>query len=263
MQQYDLKDKVSVITGGGSGIGKAIARRFAAEGSQVVLAGRTANKLARAVNDIGGTASYRVCDVTDEDQVKDLFMDLQTVDVLVLCAGHALRGEIWTTSIDMVRDLFNVRFFGTYMPISYAIPKMPPGSSIVCMAGMADRVQFSTYTAGAAVDGAITALVHNLGSVGLTKEKGIRVNAVSPGYVQGTGIEVRNLTPERAEYNAKLFPVYLDKLAISRMAEPEEIAEAAHFVVTQPYLTGKIIEMDGGAGSGTCMTKWELAVAEK
>jgi NAD(P)-dependent dehydrogenase (short-subunit alcohol dehydrogenase family) len=134
-----LEGKTAVVTGGGSGIGLAIAERFAREGAQLVLVGRRKQRLAEAAARIGAGAAGIPADVGDEAQVRALFEGLPRVDLLVTCAGHAVFGPIDELPPGAWRELFAARLFGQIYACHYAVPKMPEGGVILLCSGIAAR----------------------------------------------------------------------------------------------------------------------------
>jgi len=235
-----LEGKLAVVTGGGSGIGLAIAERFAGDGARLVLAGRRQERLDEAVASIGGDARGVSVDVADEEQVKALFDDLPRVDLLVTCAGTATFGAVDELPLAEARKLFEARFFGQLCACRYAVPKMPEGGAILLCSGVAGRVGLADYSAGSALCGAINAMARAL-AVELAP-RGIRVNALSPGLIIPTSIE-NNLEGEKL---AEFVRNTMARIPLGRPGPPTSMADAAHFLATCDYMTGQVIDVDGG-----------------
>ncbi len=235
-----LAEKVAVVTGGSSGIGYAIAQRFAREGARVVLVGRNTQHLDEAVKRIGHSATAISTDVSNDEQVRQLFDQLERVDLLVTCAGGALFGPVEVIPPAQVRELFATRFFGQLTATHYAIPKMPAGGVIIFCSGVADVVGLPFFSAGTAIDGAINAMTRAL-AVELGSRE-IRVNAISPGLIDETNIQT-NMSQEQLDEFAD---ATVKAIPLKRMGRPAEVADAAHFLATCQYASGLVIEVDGG-----------------
>ncbi|MBR8839231.1 MAG: SDR family oxidoreductase [Stigonema ocellatum SAG 48.90 = DSM 106950] len=235
-----LTGKIAVVTGGSAGIGYAIARRFASSGAKVILASRQPQRLAAAAKSIGDSAVAMSTDVSDVEQVQRLFEGLARVDILVTCAGGAHFGAIDTVPVAQAKSLFEGRFFGQLAAAHYAVPKMPPGSVIIFCSGIAARVGLPYYSAGSALCGAVNSMTRAL-AVELAP-RGIRVNAISPGLIEGTDIQ-SNLSKEQVE---NLASSAIARIPLKRAGNSNEVADAAFFLATCGYVTGQIIEVDGG-----------------
>lgn len=235
-----LAGKVAIVTGGGSGIGYAIAERFADSGANVILVGRKALRLNDAIKRIGRGAVAIPTDVSDDKQVKRLFEQYEHVDLLVTCAGGALFGPVEAIPLAQVRDLFATRFFGQFMAAHYAIPKMTSGGVIIFCSGVADVVGLPFFSAGTAIDGAINAMTRSL-AVELGT-KGIRVNAISPGLIDNTETETNMSREQVHEFTEST----VNAIPLRRKGLPAEVADAAYFLATCQYASGQVIEVDGG-----------------
>lgn len=235
-----LLGKIAVITGGSAGIGYAVAQRLANAGAKVIIASRQPQRLAMAAKSIGDRAVAISTDVSDIKQVQQLFEELERVDLLVTCAGAALFGAIDTFPIAQAKSLFEGRFFGQLAAAQCAVPKMRSGSVIVFCSGIAASVGLPYYSAGSALCGAVNSMTRSL-AVELAP-RGIRVNAISPGLIEGTDIQ-SNLPKEQADNFAELTKA---KLPLKRAGQPDEVAEAVFFLAMCNYITGQIIEVDGG-----------------
>lgn len=239
-----LTGKVAVVTGGGSGIGLAIAKRFAEEGASVVIAGRDRDRLERGVAEIGHAARGVPTDVSRDGDVAALFAPLERVDILATCAGGAHFGAIDEVEPGTWRELFAGRFFGQMSACHQAVPKMPGGGVILLCSGVAGQAGLANYSGGSALCGAVNALGRAL-AVELGP-RGIRVNVLSPGLIAGTAIK-SNLAPnEQASFLSRT----LERIPMHRPGRPGDIAEAAMFLVTCEYANGMVPEIDGGWTAG-------------
>jgi len=235
-----LDGKVAVVTGGGTGIGLAIAERFASEGANVTIVGRRKERLDEAVKRIGHGAVGVAVDVGDDAQVKRLFADFDRVDILATCAGTATFGPIDQVAPQAWRDLFAGRFFGQLSCCHFAVPKMPSGSVIMLCSGIAGEAGLTNYSGGSGLCGAVNAMGRAL-AVELAV-RGIRVNVLSPGLIAGTAGE-SNLGPdERVQFLAQT----LIRIPMHRPGAPRDMADAAFFLATCQYASGMVLNVDGG-----------------
>jgi len=235
-----LDGKIAVVTGAGSGIGLAIAERFGAEGAEVILVGRTKERLDEAAARIGGGARGVSLDVGEEEQVRQLIEDLPRVDILCTCAGTAVFGPVDELPPSAWKDLFHSRFFGQLYAVHHAVPKMSEGSLILLCSGIADAAYVPDYAGGAAICGAVNAMGKNL-AVELAP-RGIRVNVLSPGFIIGTDIKF-NLDGEKAIDFVKRS---IADTPLPYHGHPKDLADAAIFLATCNFVTGQVIEVDGG-----------------
>jgi NAD(P)-dependent dehydrogenase (short-subunit alcohol dehydrogenase family) len=235
-----LDGKIAIITGGGTGIGLAIAERYASEGAEVVIAGRNKGRMDEAVARIGHGARGMVTDVGDEAQVQRLIDSVPRVDLLVTCAGGAVFGPVETVPMSAWQALFNDRFFGQLSACRYAVPKMAAGGVIVLCSGIAGHAALANYAGGAGLCGAINAMGRSL-AIELAP-KGIRVNVLSPGLTRDTAIDWG--------VPATQVGAFLDTLAshvpMKRPGVPRDMADAAWFLATCSYATGMVLDVDGG-----------------
>ena len=235
---------MAVVTGGGSGIGLAIAKRFAAEGAKIVVAGRSKERLDLAVAEIGHGARGVPTDVARDEEVAALFAPLERVDILVTCAGGAHFGPVEEVTPDAWRGLFAARFFGQLSACHHAVPRMPAGGVILLCSGIAGHTGLANYSGGSALCGAVNALGRAL-AVELGP-RGIRVNVLSPGLIFGTAIQSNMALEQSREFVANT----LQRIPLHRTGGPEDIAGAAMFLATCEYANGIVLDVDGGWTAG-------------
>ncbi|MFI6956498.1 SDR family NAD(P)-dependent oxidoreductase [Nocardia sp. NPDC050408] len=235
-----LAGKLAVITGGGSGLGFASARRLAEAGADVMLVGRSLERVRKAADTIGEHARGWSSDVSDHQQLADLFLQWPRVDILVTCAGSAIAGPVESLSVAKVRRLLDTRVLGQLIAVQCALPRMSSDGTIVLTSGVADRVGLPGYSVGAVVDGAINALVAQL-AVELGP-RGIRANAISPGLIGGTDQQT-GLPPGKLD---RLYAELARRVPQRRVGWPSEVADAIHFLVTTTYVNGQVLQVDGG-----------------
>jgi NAD(P)-dependent dehydrogenase (short-subunit alcohol dehydrogenase family) len=249
-----LLDRVAVVTGGGSGIGLATVRRFAAEGAKVVVADLDTATGTAVAEEVGGEFVH--VDVTNEDAVRALFdttaEKLGSVDVAFNNAGISPPDDdsILTTGLDAWRRVQEVNLTSVYLCCKYAIPHMQrqgKGSIINTASFVAVMGAATSQISYTASKGGVLAMSRELG-VQFARE-GIRVNALCPGPVNTPLLqELFAKDPERAARRLVHIPV-------GRFAEPQEIAAAVAFLASDDssFITASQFLVDGGI-SGAYVT---------
>ena len=247
---FSLKNKSAVITGGGSGIGKAIATLFAKQGATVhiiELSEESAAQTIAEIKELGATAYSYSCNVSNQQQVLDTFAKISKVDILVNNAGIAHVGNLEKTSEDDFLRIFDVNVKGAYNCLYAAIPLMKKngGGAIVNMASIASVVGISDRFAYSMSKGAIYAMSMSVARDYINDN--IRSNTISPARVH---------TPFVDGFIAKNYPgkegEIFDKLSksqpIGRMGKPEEVASLALYLCSEEagFVTGNDYALDGG-----------------
>ncbi len=247
---FKLTGKSAVITGGGSGIGKAISTLFAKQGATVhiiELNGDAANETANEITNANGNAISHTCDVSNQQQVLDVFGKIGKTDILINNAGIAHIGRADNTSeVDFDR-IYNVNVKGAYNCLFAAIPIMKANNggvilntaSIAAHVGITDRFAYSTSK------GAIHAMTLSVARDYLGDN--IRCNSISPARVHTPfvdGFIAKNYAGQEAETFEKLSKTQ----PIGRMAQPEEIAALALYLCSDEagFITGTDYPIDGG-----------------
>ena len=227
-----FEGKRALVTGAGSGIGAAVARRLAADGAEVIVADLTPEAVAA---ELGARAV--VLDVRHEAEIEFAMADL---DVLVNCAGIGSTTNAPETTLEVWENVFAVNARGTFLCCKYAIPGMAArgGGSIVNIASVAGLVGLRNRAAYCASKGAVISLTRALAVDHVAD--GIRVNAVAPGTVDSPW--VRRLVEDVGES--------LDALRarqpLGRLGTPEEIADAVVYHAGAEFVTGSVLVIDGG-----------------
>lgn len=239
----DLKGKKVVVTGGASGIGLATAKRFAEEGSEVIIFDVNENALKKTLELNSELAGGVVVDVSEESSVVNGFEEVDSmiggIDVLVSNAGISVRNLFKDTTYDQWKKVLDINLGGMYLCAKEALKRMEKQKSGVILFtastnGMEGHPYYADYNASKA--GVIL-----LGkTLALEYAPFIRVNSVCPGYV---------LTPmQKAEYTEEMLEKVNDGIPMKRHAEPEEVGALYAFLASDEakYITGVHIPIDGG-----------------
>ena len=247
---FRLDKKIAVITGAGSGIGKAIAIMFAKQGAIVNIidwSEENGSAVASEINNGGGKAKFFKCDVSDQKNVLSVFQQIGTLDILVNSAGVAHVGKAETTSEEDFDRIMIVNVKGVYNCIYAAIPllKKSNGGSIINIASVAALVGLPDRFAYSASKGAVVSM-----SMSVAKDylkENIRCNSISPARIH---------TPFVDGFIAKNYPgrekEMFDKLSktqpIGRMGTTEEVAALALYLCSDEasFITGCDYPIDGG-----------------
>ena len=243
-----FENKVVVVTGGTSGIGLATAKHFAAEGASVFITGRRQEELDAAVKAIRGKVSGVRADISklaDIDRLYDAVQQKHSqIDVLATNAGGGSMLPLGAITEEQYEDTFGRNVKGVIFTVQKALPLLRDGAAVILMgstAGTTGTAAFSIYSASKAA-------VRNLARSWTLdlKERGIRVNVVSPGPVKTPGL-VGLAGPDVAQQQG-LLDYMATHLPIGRVADPDEIAKAVAFLASDDasFVVGAELFVDGG-----------------
>jgi NAD(P)-dependent dehydrogenase (short-subunit alcohol dehydrogenase family) len=233
-----------VITGGTSGIGLATAKALIADGARVLVTGRTPTSLENARAALGSRAIVEASDaVNDIDGlVGRAVTEFGAVDLLVLNAGGTAPSTVDETSEAMYDELFELNTKAPYFTLQKFLPLLPKGSAVVLTTSVSNTKGIATTSVYSATKAALRSLTRTFARELI--DRGVRVNAVSPGPID-TGILERTMSAEAAQE-------FLDQIKadnpMQRFGEPEEVAKAIIFLgFDATYTTGTELLVDGGA----------------
>ncbi|MBC7889459.1 MAG: SDR family oxidoreductase [Ferruginibacter sp.] len=247
---FNLTNKITVITGAASGIGKAVAIVFAKQGATVHLLDMNEAGLMEAVTEIkeqGGNAEQHLADVTNQQAIRSLFEKIGRIDILVNCAGISNIGKADNTSEEDFDRVYRVNVKGIYNCLHEAIPGMKNNKNgvILNMASIANNVGLPDRFAYSMSKGAVLGMTLSVARDYIGD--GIRCNCISPARVH---------TPFVDNFIAKSYPgkeeEMFDKLSksqpIGRMAKPVEIAHLILYLCSAEasFITGCDYPIDGG-----------------
>jgi len=242
--------KHALVTGGGSGIGRAIAVRLAAEGASVVVLERTAEAGEGTVAEIhaaGGAARVLAVDVSDTEAMRTAFGGLEKLDVLVNNAGIAHVGDVVTTTAADLDRIYSVNVKGVYHGLHFGVQKLLEGGggAIVNMASVVSKIALEDRFAYSMSKGAVLTMTLSVARDFIDQK--IRCNCVCPARVHTPfvdGFVGKNYPGREAEMLAKLSAAQ----PIGRMGQPSEIAALVAFLASDEagFITGSCYDIDGG-----------------
>lgn len=243
-----LEQKIAVVTGGSTGIGLAIAKRFVSEGAKVYITGRRQAELDAAIQAIGGGAESARVDSADIAQLQALFDQINhrhgKLDVLVANAGGGSLLPFGQITEEHFDDTFSRNVKGTLFTVQTALPLLGKGSSVILTGSTAASGGTEAFSVYAASKAAVRAFARNW--IIDLKGRGIRVNTLSPGPIKTPGlVELVGNDPNQQQG-------FLDHLAslipMGRVGEPDEIAKAAVFLASDDssFVNGIELFVDGG-----------------
>jgi NAD(P)-dependent dehydrogenase (short-subunit alcohol dehydrogenase family) len=245
-----LEGKVAVVTGGNSGIGLAAAQRLQEEGARVAISGRNAKTLEEAVKTIGNGILAVQSDVTIPADLDKLYTKVTQkfgkIDVLFVNAGIYKFVPFTATTEGLYDELFDNNTKGAYFTIQKALPYLNDGASIILNTSVADEVGVVNGTVYAATKAALRSFTRSMAAE--LVDRGIRVNAVSPGPINTPeGFARTGLPKDVVEQFVK---DVVSQVPMKRMGQPSEIAGAVAFLASSDasYMTGAEIPVDGGFG---------------
>ncbi len=248
-----LKNKVAVITGGGSGIGKAIATKFASAGSHVHVMEINVGDGSVLANEIagsGGKARVYQCDVSRQEEVIKVIQkisDMHPIDILVNNAGIAHVGNLENTAEEDMDLLYSINVKGVYNCMYAAIGGMVKngGGVILNMASIASSVGISDRFAYSMTKGAVLTMTYSVAKDYI--DKGIRCNCISPARIHTPFVDgfIKKNYPGKED---EMFEALSKTQPIGRMGTPEEVASLALFLCSDEgaFITGTDYPLDGG-----------------
>ncbi|MCE8423627.1 MAG: 3-oxoacyl-[acyl-carrier-protein] reductase [Candidatus Methanoperedens sp.] len=241
-----LKDKVTIITGAGSGIGRETAILFAKEGSKIVIADvneKAGLEVAETIKNEGGEAFFSILDVSNRAQIRQVVKDTidkyGKIDVLINNAGIIQDALIVKMTEEQWDRVISINLKGPFNCIQAVVePMINQGSGVI--------LNISSIVALYGNVGQANYVATKSGLIGITKtlakelgKKGIRVNAVAPGFI---------ITPMTAGMPDKILEMMKEKTPLKRLGKPIDIANALLFLASDEssYVNGVVLSVDGG-----------------
>jgi len=242
--------KLAIVTGGGSGLGFAIAEKFVQNGIQTIIAGRNKEKLDAAKQKLGALCHTMPCDVTDLPSipgfVKKITEQFGQIDILVNNAGANMKKEFTEVTDEDFQQIILTNLTAVFTMSREVVKQMLPYQSgsiinISSMAALYGIPKVIAYSASkTAIDGMTRAMAVELSG------KGIRVNSIAPGFIYSEmTAKALDSDPER---KAKVF----GRTPMGTMGQPMDIGEAAYFLASDAakFITGIVLPVDGGNSIG-------------
>lgn len=229
-----------LIVGGSSGMGLALARRTLAIGAEVIIVGRNEDKLKRTGAELQSAALSTVAaDITQEGQVADLFERVGRLDHIVSTAADIEGAYELLPSLDLraAQKVVESKFYGPLLLAKYGVPVLSPAGSITFTSGIAAYRPSARGSVVAAVSAGLEGLVRALA----VEVAPIRVNAVSPGWV-----DTPIWTFVAGDKKDETLSAMAKRLPVGRVGQPEDIADAISFLMGNAFTTGTILHVEGG-----------------
>lgn len=240
-----LENKVAIVSGGGSGIGKAIAQAFVREGAQVVIAGRDNRKLGLAASEIGGDCLAVAADVSSSTGISKLVAaaleKFKRINILVNNAAVLLHGTAESLSEEDFDQTFNVNVRGLWLLARSVLPHMRAagGGSIINIGSVLSLLGARNRVAYSASKGAVLAMTRAMALDHAAEN--IRVNCICPGIVETELVTKFNLDENARRQRVAMHP-------LGRFGQPADVASAAVFLASDEsgWTTGSALTVDGG-----------------
>ncbi|OHD27730.1 MAG: hypothetical protein A2Y34_08855 [Spirochaetes bacterium GWC1_27_15] len=242
-----FKDKVVIITGGGRGIGKVLAKSFAREEALLAICSRTKKQIDEVAEECakdGHKILSIPCDVSKQDEVeklvKEVMKEYNRVDILINCAGSFMMSPSLLTDISEINAMYNNNYLGTFL-MSQAVGRIMIAQGygkIINMASLLSFIAFPERASYAASKGAVLQLTRVLGVE--WADKGINVNAIAPGMIK---IETPHPI-DKTEFTSKIE----QRVPAKRVGTPNDIVGPIFFLASEDsnYINGQTIVVDGG-----------------
>ncbi len=242
-----LEGKVTLVTGGSSGIGLATARQFIKEGAFVYITGRRQTELDNAVKMLGTQAKGIRADASKLPDLDALYAQIQQekgrLDVLFVNAGGGSFAPLGQITEQQFDDTFNTNVKGVLFTVQKALPLIPDGGAIVLNASIVSVQGVPSFSVYSASKAAVRSFAR--GWTNDLKDRKIRVNVVSPGPIDTPGLSGLAQTEEQKE---ALYSQLASTVPLGRVGQPEEIAKAAVFLASDDasFVAGIELFVDGG-----------------
>jgi 3-oxoacyl-[acyl-carrier protein] reductase len=233
-----MSDRTAVVVGGASGIGRAVAHALAADDYRVTVADRNADGARTVAAELGQPHTAVTVEVTDEASVRMLFEHVDALDVVVNTAGYSGVGLITDLAVEDFRSVVDVCLTGAFLVIKHAAPRLRDGGSLVSLSSLNGRQPAAAMSAYCAAKAGLSMLTQ-VAALELAP-RGIRVNAIAPGFVHTPLTEPATQIPG-------VLDEYLENTPLGRAGTPEDIAEAVLFASKASWLTGEVLDLNGGA----------------
>ena len=247
---FSLRGEHTLITGGGTGIGLAIAKAMHASGARVVLIGRREAELAEAVRGLGAGASYVVHDITQFDAAAGLIERITKEQGPITClvnnAGMHLKKPVIDTLPEEFQQVMNTHIFGAHALSRVVLPVMieRKRGNIIFVASMASLFGIPLVVAYAAAKSAMIGMIRTMATE--LSPHNVRVNAIAPGWID-TAMSRKAFAGDPTRKNK-----IISRTPMARLGDPEDVGWAAVYLTAPAakFVTGSILPVDGGVAMG-------------
>lgn len=242
-----LAGKVTVITGGSSGIGLGTAKRFVAEGAKVAITGRNQTQLDQAARELGASAIAIQGDVSNLRDLERIYQTVESklgkVDALIVNAGVYVLGSVADFTEEQFDKVSDINFKGAFFSVQKALPILKDGSSIVLVSSTVNGKGIPNHAAYSATKAAVRSLARSFSADLLSRK--IRVNVLSPGPIDTPVFGTVTSNADEAKAMAAAMGNFTP---VKRLGTPDEIAAAALYLATDEsaFMLGAEILLDGG-----------------
>jgi len=242
-----LNGKIALITGGNSGIGLATAKAFVNEGAYVFITGRREAELAAAAKEIGKNVTAVTSDVSNLDDLDRLFTQIKRekskLDIVFANAGVAKLLPIGELTEEHYDSTFNINVKGMIFTVQKALPLLPDGASVILNASIVASKGFGANSVYSATKAAVRSFARTWTTD--LKDRRIRVNAISPGFIETPGLKGLMASREGGEEGLTMMA---STVPLGRVGTPDEIAKAVVFLASDDssYVAGTELFVDGG-----------------
>jgi NAD(P)-dependent dehydrogenase (short-subunit alcohol dehydrogenase family) len=234
-----LEGKKVVVVGAGSGIGRSVALAAVAAGAQVTIAGRTRASLEETAAQTGEHVDIRVADASIEEQTAALLEAVGSFDHLVSTIGQSVTGAVHTlTAADVSRAMAG-KLWAPFFIVKHGAPRISPDGSFTFFSGIRASRPTPRTSITTLVNGGLEAFARAM-AVELAP---VRVNVISPGIVDSGAFWGRLTDAERE----RMFADFAVRAPARRVGTPADQASAVLFAITNPFVTGTVLAVDGGA----------------
>jgi NAD(P)-dependent dehydrogenase (short-subunit alcohol dehydrogenase family) len=237
-----LAGKVAVVTGGSSGIGLGIAKRFVQEGARVFITGRRQSELDKGVTAIGSNATAVQGDTSNLDDLDRIYAMIKAkaghIDVLAVNAGYYEFGSFGEITAEHFDKTFNTNVRGLLFTVQKVLPLLAERASVILTGSIASIKGFPSFSVYNASKAAVRSFARSW--IADLKGSGIRINVLSPGHIETPGLSNLMTAEQKAEAVA-LVP-------LGRIGTPDDLGKAAVFLASDDsaYITGIELFVDGG-----------------
>lgn len=247
---FSLKGKVAIVTGGGSGLGFAVAKAFITQGAKVIITGRDAETLASAVKELGANVFFESNDVSDTSATPAFVEMLEekygAIDILVNNAGKHCKKPSHELTDEEMRNVFDVNLFGVFALTREVGKRMVArqSGSVILVSSMSALFSLGKVAAYASSKAALQGLMFDL--VAEYGNSGVRINSIAPGFIETPMFKIATQSdPARLQKITGRIPM-------GRLGQPDDIGDVALFFASEAsrYVTGTLLRVDGGCAIG-------------